>query len=214
MANGSQVSALFLDIGGVVLTNGWDRQARGRTADHFALDSEEMDENHHLAFDTYEEGKLSLDDYLERLVFYRPRPFSPQQFKDFMFAQSQPFPEMIELVTELKRRYGLKVTAISNEGRELTIHRIRTFKLTRFFDAFVSSCFVHFRKPDPDIYRLALDVTQAPAEGSVYTDDRPMFVDVAARLGIAGILHKGFDSTRAALAEWGLSAEEVASQTG
>lgn len=208
MSEQPRLSTLFLDIGGVLLTNGWDRIARKKAADHFELDREEMDENHHLTFDTYEEGKLSLDEYLNRLVFYQPRPFSRESFKEFMYAQSQPLPDMLEFVRGLKRRYGLHTTAISNEGRELTIHRIRTFDLTRIIDAFVSSCFVHFRKPDPDIYRMALDISQVPPEESVYIDDRRMFADVAETLGIRGIHHTSFEATRDALAQWGLTLED------
>ena len=208
MSEQARLSTLFLDIGGVLLTNGWDRFARRKAAEVFGLDYEEMNENHHLTFDTYEEGKLSLDDYLDRLVFYQSRPFSRESFKEFMYAQSKPFPDMLELIRGLKRRYGLRTTAISNEGRELTVHRIRKFDLTSILDAFVSSCFVHFRKPDADIYRIALDITQSPPKESVYIDDRPMFTDVAETLGIHGIRHTTFEATRDALAQWGLSLED------
>ncbi len=168
-----------------------------------------MDENHHLTFDTYEEGKLSLNDYLDRVVFYKPRSFSRDEFREFMFAQSQPYPQMLTLLRKLKRRYKLHMTAVSNEGRELTIHRIRRFDLISIIDTFVSSCFVHFRKPDPDMYRMAVDITQVPVEHTVYIDDRPMFVDVAESMGIHGIRHKDFETTRDALAQWGLVPEDT-----
>jgi putative hydrolase of the HAD superfamily len=197
------ITTLFLDIGGVLLTNGWDHIARKRAAERFHLDEDEMGERHHLTFDTYEEGKLSLDEYLDRTVFYEPRPFTKQSFKDFMFAQSRPYPEMIELVHNLKMRYGLKVAAVSNEGRELTIHRIQYFELNKIIEFFISSCFVHIRKPDEDIYRLALDVAQARPEQVVYIEDRPMFVDVANKLGIHGILHENLESTTKRLEELG-----------
>ena len=196
--------ALFLDIGNVLLTNGWDHGMRQQAAEKFGLDYEEMNERHHLTFDTYEEGKLSLAEYLERVVFYSPRSFSPEEFKDFMFAQSKPKPEMIRLVQELKQRYGLKIATVSNEGRELTIYRVKKFNLNSFVDFFISSCFVHLRKPDEDMYRLALDCAQVEAERVVYIDDRPMFVEVAAALGINGIHHSDFGSTRKALANFGL----------
>ncbi len=199
-----QVTALFLDVGGVLLTNGWDRHARERAAQAFDLDKDEMDERHNLTFDTYEEGKLTLEEYLTRVVFYRDRPFSRDQFRSFMFAQSESFPEMIDLACRLKARHGLKIAVVSNEGRELTEYRIQTFKLNRFVDFFVSSCFVHFRKPDADIFRVALDIAQVPARQVVYIDDRPMFVQVAEGLGIRGILHTDYESTRAKLASFGL----------
>src|SRR5689334_3321256 len=119
MTSSSNITTLFLDIGGVLLTNGWGRDSRARAADKFGLDYDEMNERHHLTFDTYEEGKLSLDEYLNRVVFYKERSFSREEFKDFMYAQSQPFPEMIGLMRALKTQHGLHVAAVSNEGREL-----------------------------------------------------------------------------------------------
>ena len=113
-----------------------------------------MEDRHHLTFDTYEEGKLTLEEYFGRVVFYRKRTFSRDQFRRFMFAQSKPFPEMIELIRRLKARYGLKVVVVSNEARDLNSHRIQRFKLDGLVDCFVSSCFVHVRKPDADIFRL------------------------------------------------------------
>jgi len=199
------ISTLFLDIGGVILTNGWDRKARRLAAETFGLNEEEMDERHHLTFDTYEEGKLSLDEYLDRLVFYRERSFTRDSFRNFMFAQSRALPEMIELVSHLKTRHRLKIAAVSNEGRELNEYRIRTFGLGRFIDFFISSCFVHYRKPDADIYRIALDIAQVAPEKVICIDDRPMFVDVARSLGIQGVLHTTYELTREALASAGLT---------
>ena len=160
MKNATAIRCMFLDIGGVLLTNGWDHRARRRAATHFKLQLSEMEDRHHLTFDTYEEGKLTLEEYLGRVVFYRKRPFTRAQFRRFMFAQSKPYPKMIELVARLKVRHGLKIVVVSNEARELNTHRIRTFKLDGFVDAFVSSCFVHIRKPDADIFRLALDLAR------------------------------------------------------
>jgi putative hydrolase of the HAD superfamily len=205
MSNGSSISTLFLDIGGVLLTNGWDHNMREKAAETFDLDYEELNERHHLTFDTYEEGKLSLYDYLRRVIFYKERSFSLEEFKAFMFEQSQPHQEMIDLVCRLKERYGLKIAAVSNEGRELTVYRIQKFGLSSFIDFFISSCFVHYRKPDRDIYCIALDIAQVPPEQVVYLEDRPMFVEVAQGLGIQGIVHKDFESTCAALKGFGLA---------
>ncbi|MBV6402251.1 MAG: Phosphoglycolate phosphatase [Anaerolineales bacterium] len=199
------ITTLFLDIGGVLLTNGWDRKARVRAAEKFGLDYDETDERHHLTFDTYEEGKLSLDEYLNRVVFYEKRPFSREEFKSFMYAQSQPFPEMIELMKSLKRQYHLRIAVVSNEGRELTTYRVRQFQLNTFIDFFVSSCFVHYRKPDADIYRMALDIAQASPEQVIYVDDRPLFVEVAQGLGIRGVIHKEYETTQKAMEGFGLS---------
>lgn len=200
----SSITTLFLDIGGVLLTNGWDHVSRQKAAEKFSLDYEVMAERHHLTFDTYEEGKLPLDEYLDRVIFYEQRPFTRDDFREFMFAQSQPYPEMIGLITDLKARHNLKVTAVSNEGRELTLHRIETFDLKSFMDVFISSCFVHLRKPDHDMYRIALDIAQVVPEEVIYIDDRAMFVQVAQSLGIRGIHHTEITSTIQALAEFGL----------
>jgi len=204
----NRVTALFLDVGGVLLTNGWDRSMRKRAAETFRLDPAEMDERHHLTFDTYELGKLSLDEYLNRMVFYRDRPFSTEEFKAFMFAQSQPFPQMIDLVCNLKETYRLRVAVVSNEGRELTTYRIQKFGLGTFVDFFIASSFVHFRKPDADIYRIALDIAQVPIEEVLYIEDRLMFVEVAQGIGIRSVHHTGFGSTRQTLASLGLSLRE------
>jgi putative hydrolase of the HAD superfamily len=201
----SQITTLFLDIGGVLLTNGWDHNIRRRAAEEFGLDYDVMNERHHLTFDTYEEGKLSLDEYLNRVVFHQERSFSREEFREFMYAQSEPYPDMIELIRGLKTQYGLRVAAVSNEGRELTMYRVQQFKLGTFVDFFVSSCFVHYRKPDEDMYHIALDISQARSEQVVYIDDRGMFVEVARGLGITGIVHAGHEATRKSLEGLGLT---------
>jgi putative hydrolase of the HAD superfamily len=200
------VTALFLDVGGVMLTNGWDRRSREAAATKFGLDLDELNDRHRMTFDTYEAGKLSLDEYLGRTVFCRDQHFTLDEFKAFMFDQSVAYPEMIDLVKALKTKYGLKIAVVNNEGRELNEHRIKTFRLGEFVDFFISSCFVHFRKPDHDIWKVALDIAQVPTEEVVYIDDRAMFVQVAQGLGLRGIVHnyKNVGQTRDALAAMGL----------
>ncbi len=198
------IKALFLDIGGVLLTNGWDRAARRRAAEIFHLDYDEMNERHHLTFDTYELGKLTLDEYLHRVIFNEKRSFTLDEFKAFMYSTTQAYPDMISLIEELKHRYHLKIAAVSNEGRELTIVRINKFYLGKIIDFFIVSSFVHFRKPDAEIYRQASDIAQVPLEQVIYIDDRPLFVEVARGLGFRSIRHVSYETTKAALAEAGL----------
>jgi putative hydrolase of the HAD superfamily len=198
------ITTLFLDIGGVLLTDGWNRKSRKTAAEKFGLELGDMEDRHHLTFDTYEVGKITLDEYLRRVVFFKERDYTLFEFKEFMYAQSAPFPDMIRTISELKKKHGLKVAVVSNEGRELTEYRIKKFKLYAFVDFFISSCFVHLRKPDIDIFQAALDVSQVPASEVVYIEDRPMFVQVAEDLGINGIHHTGFETTLARLAEYGL----------
>jgi putative hydrolase of the HAD superfamily len=158
MKKTAAISCLFLDIGGVPLTDGWNYPALEAAADKFDLDLKGMEDRHHLTFDTYEVCKQTLEKNLDRVIFYRKRPFTQTEFREFMFARSKPYPAMIELVCWLKAKYKLKIVVVSNEGRELNLHRIQKFKLDDFVDFFISSCFVHFRKPEADVYRLALDV--------------------------------------------------------
>lgn len=204
----TDITHLFTDLGGVLLTNGWDRGLRKLVASQFGIDPAEMDERHHLTYDTYEAGKISLSEYLRRVVFWEPRSFSEQQVVDFMLEQARCFPEMIEMYKQVKARNGLRVVVVSNEGRELTADRIRRFKLKEFVDIFVVSSYVHFRKPDEDIFRIALDVAQAEPNQVVYVDDRHMFVEVASHLGMRALWHREHASTRAELAALGLDLEE------
>jgi putative hydrolase of the HAD superfamily len=197
------VTTIFTDIGGVLLTNGWDRKARAAAASHFNLDLEELNERHHLTFDTYESGKLDLEEYLHRVVFYEKRSFSRKRFRDFMFSRSEPFPEMLDMIRKIKEKYKIKIAVVSNEGRELNAYRIKKFGLSEFVDFFISSCYVHFRKPDADIFRVALDIAHVPAEQVVYLEDRSLFVHVAEGLGIRTIHHTDFATTQKKLADLG-----------
>jgi putative hydrolase of the HAD superfamily len=198
-------TTIFTDIGGVLLTNGWDREARKKAIKLFRLDAVETEERHHLSFDTYESGKISLSEYLKRLVFYTKRDFSEDDFRAFMFEQSQPYPEMLELIRDIKKKYGIKIAVVNNEGRELNNYRIKKFRMGDFVDFFISSCFVHFRKPDADIFKVALDIAQVSAEKVIYLEDRPLFVQVADGLGIRGIVHHDFNKTKKQLADFGWS---------
>lgn len=208
MKKTADITCLFLDIGGVLLTNGWGHDFRTRAAQVFHLNPDELENRHFQAFETYELGKLSLNEYLNRVVFHQKQPFTRAQFKTFMFAQSQPYPAMIGLVRKLKAKYGLRIIVVSNEGRGLNEYRIRKFRLDRFVDAFISSCYVQLRKPDADMFRLALDIVQIPARQVIYIENTPMFVQVAERGGIRSILHTDYMSTCAQLTSFGLKIDE------
>jgi putative hydrolase of the HAD superfamily len=208
MKKKSSISTLFLDIGGVLLTNGWDRAARRKAVKEFVLDPIETEERHNLTFDTYEVGKISLEEYLNRVIFYEKRHFTKDEFREFMFSQSQPYTDMIKLIRELKMQNNLKVAVVSNEGRELTEYRIKKFKLHDFVDFFISSCFVHFRKPDKDIFEVALNTAQVHPSQVLYIEDRPMFVQVAEGLGIHGLRHTDFNTTAQKLATHGLAVQK------
>jgi len=191
-----------------LLSNGWDYKFRQRAAEHFHLDANEMENRHGLLFVTYEEGRITFNEYLDRMVFYQKRDFTPDQFKDFIFSLSTPDLEMIAFIKKIKLQYGLKVIAVSNEAREINAYRINKFKLNEIFDFFVSSCYVHRRKPDAAIFRLAIDGAQAPLDELVYIDNTQMFVNMAKGMGITSIHHTDYLSTAKALADLGLSVKE------
>jgi putative hydrolase of the HAD superfamily len=203
----SPFTTLFVDVGGVLLTDAWGHIARHRAAEHFDLDGETLNRRHYSIFTLYEEGKLSLDEYLDRAVFYEDRPFSRKEFQEFMFSQSEANPQTIELVRNVKARHGLKVVAISNEGFELAAHCIEKFALKTFIDLFIFSCFVRCRKPEVDIYYMAMEIAQVPPEAIVYVEEQPMFVKVAKGLGIQAFQHLSYKFTRDTLTTLGLSAE-------
>ena len=204
MSAASPIKTLFVDIGGVLLSDGWGHVSRALAASEFGLDAKEMEARHHQAFEAYEMDRIDLDRYLDLVVFHEERGFTKGRFREFMFAQSSPFPETIGLVRSLKAEFGLKVVAVSNEGRELNAHRILTFHLDGFVDFFVSSCYVRLRKPDTQIFHLALDAAQSTPLEVAYLENTPMFVQIAEGLGIRSILHTDYKSTRAKLASFGL----------
>ena len=199
------IKALLLDIGGVLLTRGWGTDSRRRAADYFGIDYDDLAERHSAIFHTYEEGRITLDQYLQRIVFYCEREFTVDQFKEFIYAQSQPYPAMLGFVSELKFRYKLRTVALSNEGREIMDRRIREFNLTSLIDFFVCSCYVGTLKPDPAIFHFAMDQVQLDRGHMVFIDDSPLNVEVARELDIQSIHHASYDSTRSELAKMGLA---------
>jgi len=192
----TKITTLFLDIGGVLLTDGWGRDQRKNAVEKFRLDRDEAEDRNKLVWATYESGKLTLDEYLNLVVFFKKRDFSREEFKSFMMKQSLPLDGAIEYFKKLKKEQGYKVIALSNESRELNEYRIRKYKLNELFDSYVSSCYVGMRKPDPDIYKLAIDTAQVEPKQAVYIDDRLMFVEMAKSFGIPGFHYTGIASAK------------------
>jgi putative hydrolase of the HAD superfamily len=187
---------LFFDIGGVLLTNGWGRDSRKEASEKFGLDCDEMNELHNFIFNVYEIGSISLDEYLDTVVFNHPREFTREDFKDFMYSRSKELPGTLKWLKEWKKDCGFRLISINNEGKELNDYRVKKFKLHDCFDAFVSSCEVNMRKPDPGIFKLAMGIAQALPQQCVYFDDRIMFVHAAQKLGIRSFQHTSFESTK------------------
>jgi putative hydrolase of the HAD superfamily len=198
------IKAILLDIGGVMLTNGWDTDSRVQAAELFKLNYAELNSRHRIIFDAYESGKMTLDEYLDLLVFYELRAFSKQEFRNFMLSRSEPYPEMLDFLRSLKEQYGIRTIAVNNEGRELNEYRIREFRLDDFIDVFASSGILRMRKPDGDIYRMALDLAQVKPEEALYLDDRLVFIQAAQRIGINGIHHLDLPQTIIGFETYGL----------
>jgi len=195
---------LYSDIGGVLGTNGWDGPLRSSLCAEFNLDRDEIERRHHLMFDSFERGSLSFEEYLTRVIFYAPRKFTLEQVREFAFQASEPWPENLELFRRIKMANRLGFAVISNEGQGITGHRVEKFGLRQLCDFMVISHFTGLRKPDPEIWRLALDLAQAQAFESVYVDDRELFVESARELGFTAIHHTHLKSTRAQFAQLGL----------
>lgn len=192
----NDLKILFFDVGGILLSNGWGHESRKKAALQFGLDYAEVDALHNFIFNVYEIGSITLDEYLDTVIFNYPREFVRQDFKDFMYSESVELPDMLQWLKEWKKDCGFRIISINNEGKELNDYRVQKFKLHNAFDAFISSCEVKMRKPDPRIFKLALGIAQASASQCVYFDDRIMFANAAQKLGIRSFHHTGFESTK------------------
>lgn len=199
-----EITSLFWDVGGVILTNGWDHNSRMEAVQTFALDWEEYRERHDLSFPAFDAGQITLNQYLDRTLFYRARTFSREDFTAFMFAQSKEYPETRAVLDDVSRNGAYYVASINNEPRELNDYRIEAFHLRRDFQAFFSSCYLNARKPEETIYKIALEVSQRAAEKSVFIDDRPLNLECPRRLGMRTIHHQNAKQLRADLQALGI----------
>jgi putative hydrolase of the HAD superfamily len=200
----STIHAIFWDVGGVLLTNAWDRSERLAALEHFRLDDEEFHSRHEMVVSSFERGKISLDEYLDRTVFYRNRPFTREDFRVFMFSLSQPMPEVLAFARALAESGKYFMSTINNESCELNLHRIEKYGLRKIFRLFVSSCFVGLRKPESGIYRLAIDTTQITPEECCFIDDRALNLECAAKLGMRTIQMQTLDQLRSELGKLGV----------
>ncbi len=200
----SEITTLFWDIGGVILTNGWDRESRKEAATTFRLDWEEFQDRHDLSFPAFDTGHITLNEYLDRTLFYRARPFTREEFTAFMFAQSKEYPEVRAILDQVTASRKYFVGAINNEPLELNQYRIDAFHLRRNFLVFFSSCYVKSRKPDETIFRMALDISQRPPEQCLFIDDRALNLECPRRLGMNTIHHQNADQLRSELGKFGV----------
>jgi putative hydrolase of the HAD superfamily len=201
----TEIRALFWDVGGVLLSNAWDHTQRADALAKFGLDEKEFSARHELVVSSFERGKISLDEYLELTVFYTPRPFSPNDFRDYMLTLSQPMPEVLDFARALAASGKYFLGTLNNESRELNLYRMDQFHLREIFRLFVSSCFVGLRKPETGIYQLALDITQIPPPQCCFLDDRALNLECAARLGMKTIQMKSLAQLKESLSALGVA---------
>jgi putative hydrolase of the HAD superfamily len=205
----TKISALFWDVGGVLLSNGWDHTLREQAIEHFQLEGNEFRERHDLVAYDFEIGRISLDRYLECTVFYKERAFTPDAFKEFMFAASDDTAGGLEMVKRLAGTGKYLLATLNNESLELNLHRIEKFKLREYFSFFISSCYVGLRKPELGIYRLALNLSQREPDECVFIDDRALNVERAAELGLHAIRYRSPKQLTAALAKLGIDGDSI-----
>jgi len=203
----AEVSTLFWDNGGVILTNGWDRGSRQLAVEKFHLDFADFEDRHELMLNAFECGEASLDEYLQRTVFYRERSFTVDDFKKFMFDQSQALPESLAFLRELAVTHRYMMAALNNESLEINEHRIRKFRLREYFEGFFSSCYLGVRKPDREIYSLALKITQRDPAECVLIDDRGLNLECARELGMRTIQFVNVVQLRDELAQLGIRSD-------
>jgi putative hydrolase of the HAD superfamily len=201
----SKFQVLYSDVGGVLGTNGWDTHLRQKITAHFQLQLDQIESRHHLMFDSYERGYMSFEDYLRSVFFNVPRAFTLEQLRDYTYNESVAWPANIQFFKRAKELNRLKIGLISNEGRGLTEHRVRKFHLRELADFMIFSHCVGYRKPDREIWRLALDLAQVTPRESVYLDDRKIFVDIAADMGFTAVHYVSLEDLSRRLQELGLA---------
>ena len=203
----AEVSTLFWDNGGVILTNGWDRDARKKAVETFHLDWADFEDRHELMLDAFEKGEIALDEYLRRTIFYRERAFAVEEFREFMFDWSQPFPESLDFLGRLARQRKYAMAALNNESLEINEYRIQRFHLRDYFEAFFSSCYLRLRKPGAEIYTKALKITQCEPSECILIDDRELNLECARELGMKTIQFKNVAQLRDELKRFGVATD-------
>jgi len=198
------IRTLLLDIGEVVLSNGWDRYSRKKATETFHIEEAEFADRHKIFFETFEAGKITLHEYLQYVVFFEDRDFTEPEFISFMLKQSRPIKNSLDHFLGLKKKYNLKVFSLNNEGRELNEYRIKTFQLDRLFDGYISSCYVHMRKPDKEFFLLGCEITNTPPENCLFVDDRLIHIQIARTVGLNAIQFTGLASAKKQIAQYGL----------
>ncbi len=188
---------ILFDVGGVLLTNGWDTNERALAIARFHLDAD-FESRHHLAYPAWESGAVPLKAYLDATVFNQPRSFSQDEFFEFMLAQSKILPNgALGTLQQLAASNKCMLGALNNEARETNEFRFKTFGLFNYLKVALSSCYLGVRKPNAAIYERALDILGRPPQKILFVDDRIENVTAAAKAGMQAIKFDGEDKLRA-----------------
>ena len=198
---------ILFDVGGVLLTNGWDHGERAAAAEKFGLDRATFEARHMAVFDAWEKGEITRDAYLDAVIFNEPRAFTREEFFAFILEQSKVLPDgALGILQELAASKCCMVGSLNNEARETNDYRFATFGLRRHFRVAFSSCYVGLRKPHAEIYRRAIDILGVAPERILFIDDRQENVDGAVQAGMTGIRFEGESKLRERLDGWKLLA--------
>jgi|SRR5277367_1136325 putative hydrolase of the HAD superfamily len=199
------ITTILWDVGGVLLTNGWDRKGRAALQAQFGLDHDVFEERHEMSNDAWEKGLITIEEYLRKTVFHEPRNFTPDDFIAAMKAQSQILGDSaLGILGNLATSESVFLGMLNNESGELNDYRIDKFSLRNYFKVFLSSCYVGLRKPDTDIFKLALDILQQDGASVAFVDDRPGNVQAALDVGIHGIRYQGAEQLKAEFEKLGI----------
>lgn len=201
----ASIPTLFFDIGGVLLTNAWDTASRRKAAETFGFDFNEFQTRHEMLKTAFETGRLSLEAYVRKAVFFRERSFTPLEFAAFMYDQSKPIGETLEWARALSRSGRCRLFTLNNESRELHEYRVRSFHLDTIFRGFLTSCYLGQAKPDEGIYQSALGIASCDRADAIFIDDRALNVEPALALGLNAVLYQGLDSLRQYLGDRGIT---------
>jgi putative hydrolase of the HAD superfamily len=195
----TDIRHIFFDIGGVLGSNCWDREQRHRAVERFDLNLEDFQWRHEEVVAEWEEGRMTLDEYLDIAVFYTQRPFSRKEFVDFMYSQSVPDKATVQIARALSGDSRFTLMTLNNESEELNVYRIETFGISEIFEAFLSSCWLGVRKPMPRIYSRALGIAHAEPASSLFIDNLQQNLTPASSLGMNVILFKSASQLRSDL---------------
>jgi putative hydrolase of the HAD superfamily len=204
----AEVNTILFDVGGVLLTNGWDHEERAAVLAHFSVDRAAYEARHAPANDAWEKGFITAEEFLRQTVFFEPRSFTPAEFLARMKAQSKVLPHgALRILQDLRASREIQLAILNNEARELNDYRIESFLLKEYFSAFFSSCYLGLRKPNVEIYKLALKITQREPSECVMIDDRGLNLETAKELGMHTIQVKSFAHMKSDLEKLNITAD-------